>query len=230
MAKITISAALGNLGNVGDFLAANLNVTAFGPTSLTLKDAQGDGFTLTGTGLTYDLSGVTGGTFTGLRIFTSADVTLETVTNFSAPAQALYTIYKFGGGIGSALLDIFSHDDSMTGSAVADMLFTYAGNDTVHGGGGNDIIGGSVGRDKLYGEKGADVFLFVKGDGKDHIMDFTDVGGANDDRIGITQKYYNTMTIEETASGVTLHFGAKNAIMVDHWHAADVGVDDFLFG
>ena len=228
MATAKIEAALGNLGDIGNFVGATpLTVIAATGTTLTLRDSDGDGFTFTGTGLSYGISGVTGGTFTGLRIFSGAGATLETISDFSAAAQPFFLIYQFGG-ISAGVLELFKNDDAITGSTVGDKLFGYSGNDTIKGGGGNDIIGGSVGRDKLSGQGGADVFLFVAGDGRDTIIDFTDMGGNSDDRIGLTQRLYNSMTMEETLTGVTLHFGTRGAIAVNHWHVADVDIGDFL--
>lgn len=230
MAIAKIEAALGQLGDISDFVGATrLDVVVANSTTLTLMDLEGDGFTFTGTGLDYDFTGLIAGTFTGLRIFSAGGVTLETVSDFSTDAPAFYQIYATGG-IEAGVLSLFATADLIKGSNVGDKLTGFAGNDTIKGGAGGDLIGGSLGRDKLFGEGGKDVFLFVRGDGHDRIMDFVDTNGPNDDRIGITHKMYNNMTVEETASGVTLHFGAKNSINVDGWHAVDVGVSDFIFG
>ena len=228
MATGKIEAALGELGDISTFVGTTpLRVVMATSTTLSLIDSDGDGFTFTGTGLTYGLSGVTGGAFTGLRIFAAGGVTLETVTDFSAAAQPFFMIYQLGG-IAAGVLELFKGDDALTGSGIGDKLFGFGGNDTIKGGGGGDIIAGSVGRDKEFGQGGADVFLFVKGDGKDMVMDFTDLGGNSDDRISVTQRMYNAMTVEETLTGVTLHFGIRDSIEVKNWHAADVGHGDFL--
>jgi Ca2+-binding RTX toxin-like protein len=231
MATAKIEAALGPLGDISDFIGnGKLNFQGFpSTTSLTLVDAQGDGFTLTGTGLTFDLTGVASGTFTGLRIFSATNATLMTVTDFSIEAQPFYQVYK-AAGIAAGVLDLFKDADSIAGSSVADKLVGFAGNDIIKGGRGNDIIAGSLGRDKLYGQVGADVFLFTAGDGRDKIMDFTDFNTRTDDRIGLTQRMYNQMHVEESLTGVTLDFGRKGSIFVLNWHAADVDITDFLIG
>lgn len=232
MATSKIETALGNLGDIGDFVGATpLTVIAATTTTLTLRDSDGDGFTFTGTGLSYGVGGVTGGTFTGLRIFSGAGATLETVSDFSVAAMPFFLIYQ-SGGISAGVLDLFKGNDSITGSTVGDKLFGYSGNDTIKGGGGSDIIVGSVGRDKLSGQGGADVFIFAVGDGKDTITDFTDTGGVSDDhiwltRVGGVQALYRHMTVEETTTGVTLHFGVRGEISVLGWHAADVDITDF---
>ena len=230
MARATISAALGELGNISTFVGqTSLQMIGANSTTLSLQDADGDGFTLSGMGLTYSASGVTGGTFTGLLIYSDGGVALETVTDFSTDAKGFYDLYKFGG-IAAGVLDLFKGDDLLTGSNIGDKLAGFSGNDTIKGGGGNDLIAGSVGRDKLSGQGGSDTFLFVAGDGKDTITDFTDTGGRSDDRIGLTQRMYNTMSLEETATGVTVHFAHRDAIMVNGWHTADVDITDFMIG
>ena len=229
MARAQIEAALGELGNISTFVGMTpLTATVFTATTLTLMDADGDGFTFSGTGLTYSQAGgVTGGTFTDILIFSHTGATLETITDFSRLAKQFYQIYQFGG-IAAGVFDLFKANDQITGSSIGDQLIGFSGNDTIRGGTGNDIIGGSAGRDKLSGQGGADIFIFVKGDGKDTILDFTDTGGAMDDRIALTTRMHNLMTVEETLTGVTLHFGAIDRIIVNHWHAADVGISDFV--
>ncbi|MEO8244709.1 MAG: hypothetical protein ABI832_20660 [bacterium] len=228
MAHIKIETSLGAYGKISDFVGSTLHVVGATDTMLTLMDNKGAGFTFLGAGLTYNGSGVTGGTFTGLQIFDLHQTPLETLDHFSENAQVLSATY-LNAGLEAAILGLLSKNDVVTGSSLGDLLTGAGGKDTIKGGGGADFIGGSTGNDKLFGQGGADVFLFVKGDGKDHIMDFTDTGAMSDDRIGLTHKLYNNMTVEETATGVTLHFGAKDAIAVDNWHVADVDISDFYF-
>lgn len=228
MAKVKIEAALGALGDISTFVGQTaLNIVTSSATTLTLVDSDGDGFTFTGTGLGYGVGGVTGGTFTGLSIFSNGGVALETVTDLSTDAKAFYDLYKLGG-IAAGVLSLFGGNDVLTGSSIADKLIGFGGNDTIRGGGGADLIAGSLGRDKLFGQAGADVFLFVAGDGRDTVMDFTDTGARSDDRIGLTQRMYSHMTIEETDTGLTLHFANRDAIVINGWHAADVGLSDFF--
>jgi Ca2+-binding RTX toxin-like protein len=218
---------MGRLGNVNDFInSAALTIDTANQTTFSMVDDEGGGFSFSGTGLAYDLSGVIGGTLTSLRIFSAADDTLQTVTGFSIDAMEFSDLFDTGG-IEAAAFRLFGDADLVIGSRVADDLFGYAGNDTIKGGQGNDYIGGSLGRDKLFGQAGADVFFFVAGDGRDTIMDFTDEGLRSDDRIAITQRMYNQMDVVETAAGVTLDFGRKGSINVLNWHAADVDISDF---
>lgn len=70
-------------------------------------------------------------------------------------------------------------DDTLSGGANSDRLLGGDGDDTLHGG---------TGRDKLFGNDGADTFIFLEGDGKDVIKDYSDA----EDQILIDVAYYDT--------------------------------------
>ena len=53
-----------------------------------------------------------------------------------------------------------SGDDSLTGSAEADLIDLLAGNDSYSGGDGDDTIIGGAGADTLFGDAGDDTFVF----------------------------------------------------------------------
>jgi Ca2+-binding RTX toxin-like protein len=228
MARFTFGETLGDYGDVGDFVNGDaLSIDTATSTNLTLLDPEGDGVTFTGTGLTYGLGGVTGGTITGLRCFDSADQSLITVENLSASALEIYfTVAALG--LGAALVTLTSGRDTFIGSDNGDLLESGLGNDTIKGNGGADFLHGSKGNDVLTGGNGKDTFVFFAKDGRDRITDFKDSGAISDDMISISRKLYNSMVVTETLTGVELDFGAKGALVVDDWHAADVGRSDFL--
>jgi Ca2+-binding RTX toxin-like protein len=60
---------------------------------------------------------------------------------------------------------LFAGNDTINGSASADILSSYAGNDTIYGNVGNDTLKGGTGNDVLNGGGGAD--NMVGGDGSD---------------------------------------------------------------
>jgi Ca2+-binding RTX toxin-like protein len=60
---------------------------------------------------------------------------------------------------------LFAGNDTINGSASADVLSSYAGNDTIYGNVGNDTLKGGTGNDVLNGGGGAD--NMVGGDGSD---------------------------------------------------------------
>ena len=59
------------------------------------------------------------------------------------------------------------------GGAGNDTMFGNAQGNVLKGGRGLDILVGSVGADRLSGGAGADGFIFVAGDGRDVVTDFT---------------------------------------------------------
>ena len=66
-------------------------------------------------------------------------------------------------------------DNSIAGSANADVLYGGDGGDTIHGNGGNDIVMGGTGNDTLYGDAGQD--RLIGGEGDDYLYAGT---GDND--------------------------------------------------
>ena len=94
---------------------------------------------------------------------------------------------------------IFDGEDEIDGSDEDDVLFAWAGNDTILGNKGNDELNGGDGDDRLTGGKGADeqtggigadTFFFLKAgnsspksSGRDTILDFD---GAEGDTIDLS--------------------------------------------
>ena len=75
--------------------------------------------------------------------------------------------------------------DNLTGTALDDLIFAFAGADTVHGGTGNDFLYGGADNDVLFGDAGNDR---VDGESGDDILhgnagnDFM-VGGTGNDQV-----------------------------------------------
>jgi serralysin len=86
-----------------------------------------------------------------------------------------------GGGKGDLLIGN-EGDNTLYGFAGNDTMLGGSGEDTLYGGEGNDRIDGGRGDDELHGEIGADRFVFAKGYGEDHVLDF-EAG----DRIDLTR-------------------------------------------
>ena len=82
------------------------------------------------------------------------------------------TLVRAGGANGN---------DTLTGTAGADILFGQNGNDTQSGLGGNDVLCGGRGDDTLTGGAGAD--SFGGGQGSDTATDFN--AGEGDTQISI---------------------------------------------
>ena len=228
MARFTFFDALGLYGtieNIVDTHALTPSVTT--PDTATLLDPQGDGFSFFGTGLTYSMGGITGGTITGISVFTGTDLSLVRVENLSVDAASFWTAFSLGGVLAATDL-LTAGRDSFFGSGIGDVLDSGRGNDRIFGGGGADLIHGGRGDDSLTGGTGADRFIFFSGDGTDTIKDFRDAGLASDDQIAISARMFRAMVVTETLTGVELDFGLKGMLVVEDWHAVDVNRGDFF--
>ena len=229
MARFTFFDALGLYGTIGNIVDENaLTPVEATPVTTTLLDPQGDGFSFFGSGLTYSSGGITGGTITGISVFTSTNLSLVRVENLSVDAASLWSAFSLGGVLAASDL-LTAGRDSFFGSGVGDLIESGRGNDRIFGGGGADLIHGGRGDDLLTGGTGADRFIFIAGDGTDTIKDFHDAGLASDDQIAISARMFRTMVVTETLTGVDLDFGAKGMLTITGWHAADVDRGDFLF-
>jgi serralysin len=153
---------------------------------------SGETVTLTGTGITYDASGVmTAGTITAIKIMTGSIVNL-TVTGLSYSATA-FSQLAFGlisgqapiaaniSGLESALL---AGADTVFGSASSDQIYGHTGNDVLWGGGDGDWLYGGEGKDRYVGGAGSDFVSFW--DGAHAVMiDLTRASGqVRDDGFG----------------------------------------------
>ena len=112
-----------------------------------------------GTGFTFGSGTVTGGTATGLTLFSDMGETrLVTVTGLNVPAVDIALAIASGDvEVLKALL--LAGNDRFTGSSGADWLQGYAGNDSIDGGSGNDTMEGGTGNDAYYVRQAGDVIV-----------------------------------------------------------------------
>ncbi|MGJ8547387.1 MAG: M10 family metallopeptidase [Sulfitobacter sp.] len=76
------------------------------------------------------------------------------------------------GGTGRDVLNGGKGDDWLFGNRHNDWLEGGGGDDLLNGGGHSDQLSGGGGNDTLKGGAGADVFIFERGDDRDHVLDF----------------------------------------------------------
>lgn len=121
-------------------------------TKATISDGFGYGFELSGTGLTYDSDGLSGGTVNKI-VFFSEDGTMLTVTGggytaTSLPTDNVYNLFTL----------LQQSNDTIQGSDGAESIFDglNAGNDKVFAKGGDDEVMGSAGKNTLDGGDGLD--------------------------------------------------------------------------
>lgn len=229
MARIQYEDRLGDFGIPSSFIdEASLEPTFASTSILTMQDSAGAGFTITGVGLDFDLSGnLIAGDFTGFEIFNSNGRTLLSGDRFLVDGPSLLQDY-YAFGLEIAVLSLLEGRDKVIGSDVSDYLMGGKGGDEILGRGGADIILGGAGNNVLSGGAGGDTFVLLSG-GNDHILDFQDGDGLPADVLQVTRRMYRDMVVTETATGVDIDFGRRGSVSVDGWHAADVGREDFLF-
>ncbi len=132
-------------------------------------------------------------------------------------------------------------NDSVTGTAGADMLHGgrgddhlsgKAGNDVLYGAEGNDVLEGGGGRDLLNGGLGSDLFVFDrKLAGAVTIEDFR-LGDDERDMIAVKNSGYASAVEflshgRETGNGLLFDFGSSSLLIADA-KAADVTKDMLL--
>ncbi|WP_157999625.1 calcium-binding protein [Allomesorhizobium alhagi] len=172
-----------------------------------------------------DLSNqATGVSFT----FTNDTVAVNSVTTFTA-AESL----EFYGTSGN---------DTVTASALNDVLMGNNGNDTLRGGAGNDILHDGAGSDKLYGDTGNDTLVRNVETGVD-IFD----GGAGIDTLKFNFESERSVILDLannannagmakglTVTGVEIVYGSDLDDDIRGTSASETffggEADDFLFG
>src|SRR5262249_13237915 len=107
-----------------------------------------------GTGFTYNVSGLAGGTLNHIRVSDGINLVVD-VAGFSMSVATARTFFNSHNSQGF-LAALFAGNDSLDGSSQADNLSGFNGNDTINGLGGNDTLLGGAGLDSLIGGAGGD--------------------------------------------------------------------------
>jgi hypothetical protein len=121
----------------------------------------------------------------------------------------------------------------LTGGANPDILYGFAGNDTISGGGGDDFLVGGIGNDTVTGGPGDDRFVFNFGDGQDVVTDFTagDAGGDVIDlhNYGISSFAALAPFLSQHGADTLIAIDAQNQIVLQGVQMANLNAADFLF-
>lgn len=123
----------------------------------------------TGTGFKYVTSGsalldITAGTVTKFDLVISG-VKIFAFTDANLSAAKLFDYYVAGNATGARSY-VFAGNDTITGTAYADVISSGGGNDVVSGGSGNDTLYGNTGNDTLKGDAGNDTLRGEAGSDK----------------------------------------------------------------
>ncbi|MGL4960309.1 MAG: calcium-binding protein [Inquilinus sp.] len=159
MANLVVNATNG-INGAGFSIAAmqaldfdNPQIASFTPTFVKVNFDGGLSVEVTGSGIGFGPSGVTG-TATKLVLLQSGSPTV-TLSGFSLAASTVYNAVQSGDYQGLAAV-MFAGADTMTGSQQHDTLLGLGGDDVLSGLGGNDSLLGGDGNDVLRGGAGAD--------------------------------------------------------------------------
>ncbi len=109
---------------------------------------------------------------------------------------------------------VSSGDDTINGSAGADVIAAGSGNDTVNGGAGNDSLSGNDGNDILCGGDGVDKVYGGAGDDRLILSNGYDIldGGAGSDTVD-TSKAVSAVSID--LSTTTAHIVSNGVVVAD---------------
>jgi len=95
--------------------------------------------------------------------------------------------------------------DTIVGNAVANVISSGAGNDSVDGGAGDDTLTGGSGNDTLAGGVGSDTFVFAMGFGQDRIADFTAIDFIDISAIASMNSWDSLLVMmSQSAFGVSI--------------------------
>jgi len=103
-------------------------------------------------------------------IWTRADVATRAVYAATDASDIVY------GSAQADVMDVFGGNDLVYGGDGNDAIHGSAGNDTLNGDAGDDTLTGGVGNDALSGGDGNDRYEFQAGDGQDQISDASGTG------------------------------------------------------
>ncbi|UVC10065.1 calcium-binding protein [Rhizobium sp. TH2] len=107
-------------------------------------------------------------------------------------------------------------------------VFGNRGDNTLVGGAGDDLINGGRGTDAMIGEDGFDSFLFIRGDGKDTIGDFTfgeDIIWLN--KLGNVD--FSDLDISQHGENTWISLGKGDRIVLSGIDADQLTEDNFSF-
>lgn len=210
-------------------------------------NAQGSTVFGTGSGNTFDVSGLSNYTNTnvfstrgGADVFVGSDVgevvfggNGNDTLSGNGGADVLF------GGEGNDSLNGGGSGDALHGDNGSDILFGNGGGDTLNGQDGRDVIHGGKGNDVLSGGAKADVFVFEDSWGEDIISDFSTNNKEDIDLSAVSQitNFADLLANHLRVNGddfAEIYVGA-NSIVLTGVDIADIGVGlaysqaDFIF-
>jgi Ca2+-binding RTX toxin-like protein len=230
-------------------VAENDNVSGDAGNDTISTGAGNDNIWFTGTGEGFDA--VTGGADVDTihALTNNTNIGLRSIATVEVITADGHTGVRILGSTGNDVLDFTGvtltgiaeingggGNDSLTGSAGADVLVGLAGNDTVNGGNGIDILEGGAGNDTMNSGAGNDFFRFSNGFGADTINGFDATAAGGQDLIdlrafGIVDiaSFVARVTVANNGGGRTLiTVTGGGTIRLNGVGVANVNIGDFL--
>lgn len=167
-------------------------------------DASQDRIDLTALGFT----GIGNGHNGTLAVQTNADGTRTYLKSYDADASGQRFELALDGNLVGQLnetnlvftaptLEGTSGKDTITGSALSEIIYGLAGNDNINGGAGADVIIGGAGADRLDGGDRADIWLLFDGDANDDVFRYT----STEDSYRAGSQSFVDLIVNMTAGG-----------------------------
>ncbi|MGK9171377.1 hypothetical protein KXR53_34130 [Inquilinus limosus] len=157
---------------------------------------------LAGTGMSFTLPNNFAGTVNNLTYSRPAITPIFSIAGMNTPLADVAAGF-LGGNELAALAIIFSGNDTIGGSAQADRLIGFDGDDAITGGDGNDTLRGGAGGDILNGGNGSD-FANYQGSSLEVFVDLQNnlnfSGDATGDSLTSIENIYGS-SFGDTLSG-----------------------------
>ena len=122
-------------------------------------------------------------------------------------------------------------NDKLYGNGGDDLLDGGKGDDTLEGGQGNDRLVGGEGDDTLTGGDGADTFVYLPGDGRDTITDFTN--GEDEINLGAFTDVSTLSDLsvyqDDANTVIDLSGYGGDRITLENFSIGDLDDSDFTF-
>ncbi|MBC6981706.1 hypothetical protein [Caulobacter sp. 17J80-11] len=118
------------------------------------------------------------------------------------------------------------YDDTLAGASGAERLDGGEGNDVLDGRAGADQLAGGRGEDVLTGGAGDDAFVFVAGDGRDVVADFT--AGGGEDRL-VVYGYSGYRELRQVGADTLVVLSPFDSVLLKNVQASSLTAADFSF-
>lgn len=147
-----------------------------------------------------------------------------TVRNWFADSRTWVDTFRFADGRTATASEMTrlaltvhgtAGDDVLAGDpSWGDVLYGHAGNDLLEGQGGDDFLHGGTGEDRLVGGADNDEYLFLRGDGRDTIVESSGIDTVRfGESIGAAD-----LTIGRSGNDLVLEIaGSGDALIISHY-------------